>query len=153
MSDEKFTVTEGDLNNAFKKLVPITGRKVAENVERIYRLETRNFQSGQFLRTYSAGMEASKNSFPWGWTSLKKLWTEKPSLKPVGTVKMHDADKKDGIDSFLKFPDLFSGLFALAMVLQARGNNAGAWYSTDPDQQNSYAAKVKSITPSIVNNL
>ena len=53
------------------------GPEIAKNVERIYRLETRNFTSGQYLRGRSAGQEAAGDSFPWGWESMRTLLANK----------------------------------------------------------------------------
>lgn len=114
------------------------GKAIAQNAERIYRLETRNFNSGQYKAGRSAGMEATNTQFPYGWGSLRNLWMANPKLKPIGIDSWEeDSGGRQNID-FIKFPNLYAGAVALAQVLKDRGNVPGSWFSTIPEKQRSY---------------
>ena len=138
------------IEKTLKEISEIFGTDVTKNVEKIYRLETRNFSSGQFLKTYSAGMESHSKNFPYGWTSLKKFWTEQPHHKPVGKVDMKDAI---GMKSFLKFPSLFSAMFPLAFMLQKRGNDVGTWFSNDEAQRQHYRNLISKMPSTITDKI
>lgn len=118
------------------------GPQIARWVEQIYRLETRNFSSGQYLKTYSAGMEKHSEAFPYGWTTPGKLWKRDKSTAPVGFVNMTDSGNRN-VD-FLKFRDPYSGMASLAEFLQ-RYQNPGRWYSTDKGQQDLYNLKLRDV--------
>jgi hypothetical protein len=114
------------------------GKSIAKNTERIYRLETRNFTSGQYMAGRSAGMEATQDAFPYGWSSLKNMWMANPNLKPIG-LDLWESDSGGRPDvNFIVFPNLYAGAVALAQTLKNRGNKPGSWFSKDPQQQASY---------------
>lgn len=119
------------------------GLAIAQNVEKIYRLETANFTSGQFLGTFSAGMMKFASTFPYGWITVNNIiWKSKPEFAPIGVKSFKEnvglGGEGAGVKEFLQFRDLKSGMFTLAAFLQHYGNNAGRWYSTDLQRQSSY---------------
>ena len=130
---------------AIEKVKRLYGLSIAKNIERIYRLETDNFKSKQFLLTYSAGMEdhSKDNSFPYGW-HIGGFWNTSEGRKyaPIGTeiVKENEGLLKDGgkYKRFLKFKNVESAVMTLAEFLRIYGNNAGRWFSTEPDKQTAY---------------
>lgn len=133
-----------EIQKAFDELKKIYSPEICRNVERIYRLETRHFQSSGFVKTYGAGMEAFSRTFPYGWTSLTKFWNGNKHA-PNGFYIM--PENKTGISkTFLTFPSLLSGLMAVAQVMKNRENNAGSWYSKNPDSQKSYNTKISNIS-------
>lgn len=135
-----------ELRDVFNILTRDYGAAIARNVEKIYRLETAHFTSGQYLRTGSAGMLATAGSnyqYPYGWTSLKSWWDTNPLRKPIGTVRWKSKSGK--IYHYIAFPGAL-GFLALAEILKIRNNNAGSWYSTQPAQQAEYEAKLANIT-------
>lgn len=146
-----------EMKEAFEQLIKAYGRPIAESVERIYRLETANFRSGQFRNTYGAGMEATKksgNKFPYGWKSLTALWSDS-DLKPVGTWSAVENSttlaQSAGVKHYIKFPSLYAGLAAVAEIMKRRGNDPGKWFSLSGSAD--YKKLADSITPKIVNSI
>lgn len=130
------------LAQLFQWITQLYGTDIARNVERIYRLETAHFGSGQYKATGSPGMTATQLSFPYGWNSLRQLWTDRPEAAPVGFVRWCVRGK---VYAYLAFRGGY-GFAALAEVLKKRGNNPGSWYSTDPVKQQQYVAKLSNIS-------
>src|SRR5271157_3427062 len=77
-----------DAKTAFQKALGFYDTPIVENCEKIYRLETNNFLSGQYTGSYSAGMEPASGvtAYPYGWTSLQSFWDSNPLYKPVGLL-------------------------------------------------------------------
>jgi len=128
------------------------GVDVARWVERIYRIETAHFTSGQFLKTFSPGMEVAAGTrgqtFPFGWTSMKEFWEQMDLIPGFHTMP----ENKTGIKkTFLKFPNPYTAMRSLALYV--RKYRPERWYSTDPVKQMEYRNKLGQITPRIVNKL
>lgn len=144
-----------DYQDAFKLIFNKYGREKAETVERLFRLETAHFKSGQFLHTLSPGMEISKGkfTFPYGWSSLKEF-SDETGLKAgdFSTYTMNE-NQTGKEKTFIAFPNLAASVLFVAYLLNKRGWNAGSWYSTNPSSQSSYTAKLKTIQPKIINTL
>lgn len=120
------------------------GDVIAEWVDRIYRFETRNYQSGQFRKTGTPGMEITPGTaYPWGWKATEKNVWSIPDLKPVGTVIMKEnqtGKKKE----FIVLPSVYAGMKVVADYLQ-RGNRPGRWFSTVESDQKWYEQKLKEL--------
>jgi hypothetical protein len=54
---------------------------------------------------------------------------------------------------FVKFPSLEAAMFFLAIVLKARGNDAGKWHSNDLAAQKEYKRRLNTIKPRTINSL
>lgn len=136
------------IKDEFKKgLIKLRGDgfsdKILKDLERIFRLETSHFKSGQFRETYSPGMERHGTNYPWGWSTPKTLWDVEPNTKPIGFHTM--PENKTGISkTFLKFPSLYASMKTVATYL-ARYNNPARWYSTNEDNQERYTKVLNSI--------
>lgn len=137
---------ENAFRDTLKKLrdTGIYSDDTLRSVEQIYRLETRHFDSDQFKKTLSAGMQAANDNPPfYGWSS-------KNFLKPNGKyVKLRD-DLVEMTDSggnkvkFLDFYTLEDAMLVLAMFLE-RYNRAGRWFSTDENKMSEYESKLSGI--------
>lgn len=114
------------------------GSEIAKNIERMYRLETNHFKSGQFKHTFSPGMESFGKSYPYGWNTMARIfWDANPQHRPVGFYK--GKETQTGITKiFLKFPTLKSAMLTVAMFLRNYSNNPGRWFSTDLKKQTAY---------------
>ncbi len=130
------------LQAAFGAIEREYGRAIARNVERIYRLETAHFKSGQYQYSGSAGMVATRQAFPYGWKSLETFWIARPDLAPLGSVSWCVRGK---VYRYLVYPG-FAGFVALAEIMKKRNNNPGTWYSTDPVKQQEYVSKLRTIS-------
>ena len=127
-------------------IADIYGVELAQNVERIYRLETRHFDSEQYKKSGSAGMLKHSSNFPFGWTSLSEYWTLHNKFKPSGFISMI---VKGENYNYLKF-DNFGGFYSLAEFLKKYNNNAGRWFSTNEEQQAEYIALLENINTKFV---
>lgn len=131
-----------------KKVRERYGEKIARWVEQIYRKETANFTSKQYLATYSAGMEAHADRYPYGWTTPAKLWKIKPEYRPVGVLKFRE--NQTGImKPFLAFRNLEAAMMSLAAYLE-RYQNPGRWYSLDKEMQQRYINELATIRTQFV---
>lgn len=131
---------------AARKLLKKYPRSIVENVERIYRLETNHFKSGQYKKTYSPGMEMHSDNYPYGWTGSLKLWSKNPHYKPIGFVTMREGGTNIP-KTFLKFASLEAAMFTLADYLSRYNNNPGRWYSLNQSAQERYLRSINKITP------
>ena len=125
------------------------GLDIAKRVEQIYRLETANFTSKQFLETHSAGMMKFSDRFPYGWVTINNIfWWSNPEYAPIGTKAFIEGKGLDetggGMKEFLIFKDLKSAMLTLAEFIKYYGN-AGRWYSTDLSKQNLYINRLNQI--------
>lgn len=140
--------TEQYIRGAFDWLRAKYGIDIARNVERIYRLETANFTSGQFQRTNTPGMQATGQTpdvWPFGW---KARGTNAQMFAPV--VQMQENVPGTGIAGgplvkFIAFIDFADAAEYVAKFLKDYGNNAGRWKSTDPAKQATYIAALSQI--------
>lgn len=136
------------LRDAFNRVILDFGVEVAKNVERVYRLETANFTSGQFKRTNTPGMHAFSATFPFGW-SLAADGLTASDFWP--TIVMDE--NAGGTFQWVVFKDLGQAIHYVGYFLNKYDNNPGRWKSTDPTQQARYRDAVAAIEPKIVNNL
>ena len=137
-------VTTDEKKQAFQTIAAIYGIEKAQLLERIFRWETAHFTSGAFKKTFSAGMEATKTTFPYGWTSLSSYWKLQPDAAPLRDfAKMTDIGNRKV--NFLKFKSFLGALKTVAKVMDNRNWNAGTWYSNDIEKQKEYSAKIDTV--------
>jgi len=150
---------DDDIAVALKYIEDNYGKAIAANVERIYRLETANFSSGQFKKTFGAGTEVGRDSkgtpimtFPYGWNSV--LWNAKKEFAPIGIHTMKENIRKNGQTikgggpekNFLIFPSLIAAMTHLADYLGRYGNDVLRWYGgTDDKRRAEYAGYLKDV--------
>lgn len=139
------TFNESMAKNALLKIKNLYGLEIAQNVERIYRLETNHFRSLQFFRTYTAGMLSFSAKYPYGWTSFKPLWDANTNMAPTGywATKINNQPF-----IYLAFPTLESAMFVLAGYLQKY--SVGRWNTTNEENAKIYAQKVSAINSTLV---
>lgn len=126
------------------------GTSIARNVERIYRVETANFKSGGFAKTFSAGMEAFGDRYPWGWNiSAQGIWERHPEYRPSTTIKLREGPGLLGdggrLKEFIVFPNLEGAMMTLADFLKRHNNNGGRWFSKIKERQDIYNNKLSKI--------
>lgn len=124
------------------------GKDIAEKVEKIYRLETAHFKSGQFLRTFSPGMEKHKNEFPFGWKTMEKYWRDLDFVPDFHSMPENVTGK---MKTFLKFPNVLIPMRGLAMYIKKYSPER--WYALDPNMQAEYRDKLSKIKAKIVDKL
>lgn len=145
-------VTNAQLQSAFNALKTKYGSAFAKEIEQLYRKETAHFKSGQFVKTYSPGMEVSpgNHSFPYGWSSLAEFAsaykpTNHPPVNASTTYLVPMKENNTGITKYyVGFPDLFSAVQFVGYTLNKRVH-PGYWRSTKPDIADAYRASYKLI--------
>jgi hypothetical protein len=138
---------------AAQRALKIYPRDVVENMERIFRLETAHFTSGQFKGTYSPGMEKFYDKYPYGWNTIAKIiWNVAPKYKPIGLQTF--TENRTGIKkTFIKFPSVEASVMTVCAFLQYFNNNPGRWFSLDKNKQDKYNESINKINPEISNEL
>ena len=138
-------ISDALLRNAFQVAKSKYGATIAGQAEQLYRKETRNFDSGQFRKTYTPGMEQAKgkDEFPYGWGSLNDFLSQYPQYK--GEFKLVQmAENTTGIQKkFVYFPTLEGAVMFVAYTINRRGN-PGYWRSFDEATAQAYANSLKS---------
>lgn len=128
----------GNEGEAIKTVAGVFGDEIARWVERIYRLETANFRSGQYLKTGSAGMERHAENYPYGWTTPDKLlWSVSgfEDTRPVGFITMRE-NQTGRYKTFLKFASVEDGMLSLAAYIKRY--RPGRWFSTNEEDAERY---------------
>jgi len=116
-----------NIPDVIKKAASSYSIDIVRNAEKMYRLESNIYRSGQFNSDYSAGQEAFKNTFPYGWTSLSEFWISNPQYAPIGLDSSRlDAQTGKGV-TFIKFANFEAGFFTLCETLKIRNNNVASW--------------------------
>ncbi|MDM8359314.1 hypothetical protein [Pandoraea communis] len=149
--------TEADAKEALKYILAKYGRGIAETVERMYRTETRHFQSMQYRRCGTGGMEVHGVAPFYGWTS--DFYSEEPTgtwsayegvgLSQMGGNQQITSRKKE----FVVVSSVAVGMEFKARYIVHYGGNYARWFSRSPDEQAVYRHTIESITPKIVNSL
>lgn len=134
------TVVALAMKSGLSRVVLDYGMDVARNVERIYRLETANYTSGQFHATNTPGMHAFTASFPFGW-SLAQDGLSASDFHP--TISMDE--NAGGTFQWVVFKTLAQAVHYVGFFLNKYGNNPGRWKSTEPGPQASYRAAVAAL--------
>lgn len=135
----RYLLNEGNHSETFVK-----------GIEQLFRNETRHFKSSLFLETYGAGMEATVNSFPYGWNRLSKFWNENPNYAPNGVFKMientSELQVSRGERKFITFPNLTASMMTVAKDIELIGH-FGAWFNNIEKDQIVYEQTLNSIIP------
>jgi hypothetical protein len=153
MKDKSYSVQ--DAEDAFSVVAQHFPKEIASQLEKLFRLETAHFKSGQFRRSGSAGMVANKTEFPFGWNSLKEYLNTPLAVdknpENYGVISMNVRGKEW---KYIAFPNLVDSMLFIAWFIGAkRGGNFSAWYSLNADKQKEYASKMAGVRTPFVNSL
>jgi hypothetical protein len=148
--------TEEDARDALKYIFDKYGRTIAETVERMYRTETRHFQSTQYRRCGTGGMEVHGPAPYYGWTP--DFYSE----PPIGTWAAFEGAGLSGVGGnaqvtnrkkvFVVVSSVRVGMEFKAKYIVHYNGNYARWFSTDANAQAVYRKTLESITPRIVNS-
>lgn len=143
--------------SALKKVALHYGKDMAIKVEALFRNETKHFKSGNFLKCFSPGMEATVDFMPYGWSSLAPYWKEHSEYAPIGIHKQVENDsammKSRGERRFIMFPNLEAAMMTVAKRLDLKGGDTGSWASNNPDSQKKYREYLLKIKTHLANSL
>lgn len=122
------TKIKGTAPEAFNKIVSKYGKEFAKECEQALRLETAHFTSGQWLKCGSGGMVATKDRFPYGWTSLEEF-AEKHNI-PASSFGLVTFNKTvEGKKTYIRWAETGQFIEFFAWFIQTRRNgNVSAWY-------------------------
>ncbi len=139
---------------AFKKIKNLYGKDFTKEIEKVYRYETGHFDSTQFKNGYSPGMVATKNVFPYGWSSLQTFAKDNGYLpSQFGTFTIYVAREGKNF-TYVKFPSIESSVLFVAWFLKnIRNGVVKYWNSTDETEANEYQETLNLIIPRISNIL
>ena len=138
--------TDQQIVEALKSIADEYGIDTARTVEKMYRLETNHFKSGQYKNTFSPGMEKHDREYPFGWDSMKSYWD---SINFVPEFHTMPENKTGKTKTFLKFPNVLIPMRSLAIYVKKYAPER--WYSKNPVKQAEYRNSLNSIKPRIVN--
>lgn len=148
-------ITNAIVTDALRRIYNQYGREKTSRLEQLYRKETRNFTSGQFVGTFSPGMEPSpqtNTTFPFGWSSLQSFATTKGYTPNQFYLSAPYVEGGTGIrKKFIGFPDLYSAMLFVMYIIEKRGWNFGKWRAFDETISNNYNASLNNYVPSITN--
>lgn len=133
-------ISDALLQNAFQKAKAKYGATIAGQTEQLYRKETRNFDSGQFRKTYTPGMEQAtgKDEFPYGWGSLNDFLAAFPQYKGEFKLVAMTENNTGITKKYVYFPTLEGAVMFVAYTINRRGN-PGYWRSFDEAVAAAYA--------------
>jgi hypothetical protein len=146
LRNKEYTAT--DFETIVPDLVKEFGIDITYFVESIYRLETRNFDSLQYKKTGTPGMEAHGLPPTYGW--YKPFFDRYPEFLPIGVYPMRE-NNTGIIKPFLIMPSVRAGAFFLGDYIR-RWNNPLRWFSTNPEAQQRYLASLRNVTPTFTLN-
>lgn len=149
-------VTDKEIELGLLKVKEVYGLAHAKRLEQLFRNETAHFKSGNFIKTLSPGMESTKDTFPYGWSSLESFWLVNPQYKPIGVFKQVENSsalaKSRGVRSFIQFENCIASFMSVAHLINIRGGNFGRWFATKdhPDKIAAYNNELDKIKVRIV---
>ncbi|MES2616923.1 MAG: hypothetical protein V4613_03605 [Bacteroidota bacterium] len=119
--------------DALRQIEVTKGKDRAKLLEKMLRLETAHFTSGQYKHTGSAGMEDGK------WPNLPQ--------GSYSTIKMNDNHLTGAakLRTFIKWNSVYSFLLYLSDYIDRHSGNFARWNSTNETKQASYRKEVNSI--------
>jgi len=122
-------LTDAQLQSAFDNVKSAGGysKRYMNEMERIYRIETGHFKSGQFASGYTAGMRSVGTTFPFGWNSLQTYAQQNnisPSQFGVSQVFMVGGQPYQ----YVTFPNFQTALSFMAWFIKnIRGGDILKW--------------------------
>ena len=152
--------TENDAKEALKIIYDKHGKDMAVIIEKMYRDETRHFQSGQFKACGTGGMEAFGSAPYYGWD--KNFFEANPEFKPVGIWSAFENKGMSGQGGnkqvtdrkkeFVVFPSVLAGMEFKVFYINKYNGNWARWHSTDKSVQEVYKKHIQSIRARFVND-
>lgn len=149
--------TPAELRAALKFILDRYGRETAKKVEQLYRWETRHFESRQYKKTFTPGMEPSpqtNNVFPYGWSSLK-AYAQQNNI-PASAFYLAGPFTEGGTGrqkKFVGFPNVKTAMDFVVFMINRRGGNWGKWFSLEPTAAANYVRNLNAVRAVIVNSL
>ena len=137
------------------------GKQMAIIIEKMYRSETRHFESSQYKQTGTRGMESFGLPPYYGWD--KDFFLLNPNYTPIGVTHLFEnvgiskqggnAQIKDRPKEFIYFPTVIAAMEYLVFYINKYNGNYACWHSTNSVAQEAYKKILDKIIPKIVNKI
>lgn len=152
-----YTVEDAKL--ALRTIYNKYGKDMAVIIERMYRDETRHFQSMQYRRCGTGGMEAFGQPPYYGWDA--KFFEAAPEFSPIGiweafenkgmSTQGGNQQVTDRKKRFVVLPSVLAGMEYKVSYINKHGGNWARWHSTDTSVQSVYRTHIEAIRAKFVN--
>ncbi|EHO9211553.1 type VI secretion system Vgr family protein [Salmonella enterica] len=152
-----FTVQDG--KDALRKIYDKYGKDMSVIVERMFRIETTHFTSGQYQHCGAPGMEVHGAPPAYGWSS--DFFSQHPEYQPTGIWSKKEgrglsgqggnAQVTDKPKQFVVFDSVESSMEYIVYYINKHGGNYARWYSTQDSAQKLYREECGAIKPKFTN--
>ncbi|KJM55903.1 hypothetical protein B5M10_15970 [Pluralibacter gergoviae] len=152
-----FTVQDG--KDALRKIYDKYGKDMSATVERIFRIETKHFTSGQYQHCGAPGMEVHGAPPAYGWSS--GFFSQHPEYQPTGVWSKKEgkglsgqggnAQVTDKPKQFVVFDSVESSMEYIVYYINKHDGNYARWYSTQDSAQKLYREECGKIKPRFTN--
>ncbi|EKC0206690.1 hypothetical protein R4902_000674 [Salmonella enterica] len=152
-----FTVQDG--KDALRKIYDKYGKDMSVIVERIFRIETTHFTSGQYQHCGAPGMEVHGSPPAYGWSS--DFFAQHPGYQPTGIWSKKESKGLSGqggnaqaTDKPKQFAVFYSVEISMEYIVYYINKNSGnyaRWYSTQESAQKLYRKECGAIIPKFTN--
>lgn len=152
-----FTVQDG--KEALRKIYDKYGKDMSVIVERMFRIETKHFTSGQYQHCGAPGMEVHGAPPAYGWSS--DFFSQHPEYQPTGIWSKKEgrglsgqggnAQVTDKPKQFVVFDSVESSMEYIVYYINKHGGNYARWYSTQDSAQKLYREECGAIKPKFTN--
>ncbi|MWV10838.1 hypothetical protein F3I62_01920 [Pseudomonas sp. R-28-1W-6] len=157
VSGVDYTVEDG--KSALRIIYDKYGKDMAVIIERMYRDETRHFQSMQYRRCGTGGMEAFGEPPYYGWDA--SFFEANQDFTPIGIWEAFENQGMSGQGGnqqvtdhkkrFVVLPSVLAGMEYKANYINKHGGNWARWHSTDTNVQTVYRTHIEAIRARFVN--
>ncbi|PZC02776.1 hypothetical protein C3J70_07690 [Klebsiella pneumoniae subsp. pneumoniae] len=152
-----FTVQDG--KEALCKIYNKYGKNMSVIVERMFRIETKHFTSGQYQHCGAPGMEVHGAPPAYGWSS--DFFSQHPEYQPTGIWSKKEgrglsgqggnSQVTDKPKQFVVFDSVESSMECIVYYINKHGGNYARWYSTQDSAQKLYREECGAIKPRFTN--
>ena len=161
LSGKQKDFTPEDGRKAIEYIYNKYGENIAIIIEKMYRLETTHFTSGQYKKCGTGGMEAHGDAPYYGWD--KAFFESHPQYKPIGLYGAYEGkgmsehggniQVKNRPKQFVKLPSVEAGMVYKAEYIIRHNGNYARWYSRDPNAQKIYRQSLSGIKAKFVTKI
>ncbi|HGY9605840.1 TPA: hypothetical protein ACOJO9_003101 [Enterobacter roggenkampii] len=152
-----FTVQDG--KDALRKIYDKYGKDMSVIVERMFRIETTHFTSGQYQHCGAPGMEVHGTPPAYGWSS--DFFAQHPEYQPTGIWSKKEGKGLSGQGGntqvtdkpkqFVVFDSVESSMEYIVYYINKHDGNYARWYSTQDSAQKLYRKECGAIIPKFTN--
>lgn len=139
---------ESEVRGEFLKAMQIGNYSLSTMIqaEQLFRLETRNFTSGQWKTCLSPGMHAHDETYPYGWSTPVVGWKKSPrSNRPDGMVVFTENKSIRDVEpmriAYLSFSETITCILGVCEYIEKYG--PFRWFGIEENDQTAYMNAMK----------